>query len=173
MTVIPRPGPGEFAPTSAGTIDLVPEGGLPDLLESQPKRLETLLTGLPEARGGFRYAPGKWSLKDLLLHITDTERIMAYRLLHIARGDQTALAGFDQDEYVRTGHADARSLGDLVVEFSAVRQATLALVQSLDAEAWTRMGTSRDKPVSAAAVAHILAGHAAHHLAILEERYIR
>ena len=173
MAAIRRPDPTEFAPHYARYIDLVPEGDLAVHLETQMQELDHLLADLPEGSGGFRYAEGKWSLKELVGHLADTERIMAYRLLRIARGDQTPLAGFEQDDYVRAGHADARPLRELAAEFTAVRRATLALVRSLDAEAWSRLGTAGGNPVSAAALAHVLAGHVTHHLEILVARYLQ
>jgi len=173
MPAIRRPDPSEYAPHYARYIELVPDGDLVAQLEGQMQELDHLLADLPEASGGFRYAEGKWSLKELVGHLTDTERIMAYRLLRIARGDQTPLAGFEQDDYVRTGRADARPLRELAAEFTAVRRATLALVRSLDAEAWSRLGNASGKPVSAAALAHVLVGHVSHHLEILAARYLQ
>ena len=173
MAVIRRPAPSEYAPHYAQYIERVPEGDLAAQLEAQIQDLEHLLADLPESSGAFRYAEGKWSVKELLGHLTDTERIMAYRLLRIARGDQTPLAGFDQDDYVRNGHADARPLRELAAEFTAVRRATLALVRSLDDPSWTRLGSAGGKPVSTAALAHVMAGHVSHHLEILTARYLQ
>ena len=173
MAVIRRPAPSEYAPHYGRYIDRVPEGDLAAQLEGQMQELDHLLADLPENSGSFRYAEGKWSLKELVGHLTDTERIMAYRLLRIARGDRTPLAGFEQDDYVHASRADARPLRALATEFTAVRRATLALVQSLDEEAWMRQGTASGQPVSAAALAHVIAGHVAHHLEIMVDRYLR
>ena len=172
MHPVARPGSGDFAPHFAKYIDLVPEGDLVAHLVIQARHFEALLGGIDEERALFRYVPGKWSIKELVGHITDTERIMAYRLLRIARGDTTPLAGFEMDDYVRAAQADARTLDDLASEFSDVRRATLSLLRSLGPEALARRGTASGNPVSAGALAHILSGHMAHHGKILEERYL-
>lgn len=172
MLSIARPGPSEFAAHYAKYIDLVPEGDLLAHLEVQARHFEALLGDLDEERGLFRYEPGKWSVKELVGHITDTERIMAYRVLRIARGDQTPLAGFDMDEYVKHAQADGRTLEDLSGEFSDVRRATISLLRTLGPEALARTGTASGHPVTACALAHIIPGHLAHHGRILEERYI-
>ena len=172
MPSVARPTALDFAPHYAKYIDLVPDQDLLAHLEIQARHFEALLAGIDADRALFRYEPGKWSVKDLVGHVIDTERIMAYRLLRIARGDTTPLAGFEMDDYVRAAKADARSLEDLASEFSAVRGATLALLRSLDPEALARKGTASGHPVSAAALAHIIPGHLAHHGRILEERYL-
>ncbi len=171
--IIPRPTPHEYAPFYARYIERVPEGSnLPALLEAQATELDVLLAGLDEAKALHRYAPGKWSIKEMVGHLADAERIMAYRLLRIARGDATPLAGFEEDDYVKIAAFDQRTLVNLRAEFQAVRQATLALIRSLDAEAFARRGIANQNPVSAAAIAHILFGHTAHHMAVLRERYL-
>jgi hypothetical protein len=172
MTSIPRPGPGDFAPHYAHYIDRVPEGDLVAHLEVQARHFAALLGDIDDERALFRYEPGKWSIKDLVGHVADTERIMAYRLLRIARGDETPLAGFEMDDYVRTAHADARSLEDLAAEWYDVRRATLSLVRSLSLEDLARRGTASGKQVSAGALAFIIPGHLDHHGRILEERYL-
>jgi len=172
MVHIPRPIPGEVAAHFASYVDLVPEGDLLAHLERQEAQALALLAGIPEARGGFRYAPGKWSIKDLVGHLADTERIMGYRLLCIARGEQQSLPGFAEDDYVRAAQADARPLEELIGEFAAVRRASLALVRGLDSEAWLRRGSSNGKAVSAADMGYVIAGHLTHHLKVLEERYL-
>jgi len=172
MHQIPRPGPGDYAPHLAPYIELVPAGALLDHLEIQARHFEALLGEVGPERALFRYAPGKWSIKELVGHVSDTERIMAYRLLCVARGDTTPLPGFEEDAYVRAAHADARSLEDLTSEFFAVRRATLALLRGLDAGDLARRGTASGHPVSASALAHVIAGHLAHHGRILEEHYL-
>ncbi len=170
---IPRPAPHEYAPFYARYIERVPEGAnLPALLEAQATELDVLLAVLDESKALHRYAPGKWSIKEMVGHLADAERIMAYRLLRIARGDATPLAGFEEDDYVKIAAFDQRTLVNLRAEFQAVRQATLALIRSLDAEAFARRGIASQNPVSAAAIAHILFGHTAHHMAVLRERYL-
>lgn len=126
---------------------------------------------MDESDADATYAPGKWSIKEVAGHIVDTERIMAYRLLRIARGDSTPLPGFEQDDYVRDGNFASRTLANLIEEFRLVRAATLALLQGLDGEALVRRGLADGKPVSARALAYIIAGHERHHLDILQQRY--
>ena len=172
MFSVPRPGPGDYAPHYAKYIELVPEGDLVTHLVGQARHFEALLGAIDPERAPFRYAPGKWSIKELVGHCSDTERIMAYRLLRIARGDSTPLAGFEMDDYVRTAQADRRSLEDLASEFSDVRRATLSLLRSLAPEDLARRGTASGHTVSAGALAHIIAGHLSHHGKILEERYL-
>jgi len=170
---IPRPTPHEYAPFYARYIERVPEGSnLPALLEAQATELDVLLAGLDEAKALHRYAPDKWSIKEVVGHLADAERIMGYRLLRIARSDATPLAGFEEDDYVKIAAFDQRTLVNLRAEFQAVRQATLALIHSLDVEAFARRGIANQNPVSAAAIAHILFGHTAHHMAVLRERYL-
>jgi uncharacterized damage-inducible protein DinB len=151
---------------TAGAVDAVAH------LAAQGERTAALLAGVPEARAGFRYAPGKWSVREVVGHLADTERIMAYRVLRIGRGDATPLPGFDQDAYMATSGFDARTLADLAEELAAVRQATVALLAHLDSAALARRGTASDKPVSVRALVGIIAGHELHHLAILKERYL-
>lgn len=172
MSRIPRPSAHEYAPFYARYIEKVPEGDLPALLESQAMELEALLGGLSEGMALHRYAPGKWSIKEMVGHLADAERVLAYRLLRIARGDATPLAGYEEDDYVKAAGFDRRPLADLLAEFRAVRHATVCLVRHLDAEAFARQGTAIDRPFSAAALAHILFGHVAHHMAVLRERYL-
>ncbi|HYE58379.1 MAG TPA: DinB family protein, partial [Rhodothermales bacterium] len=141
------------------------------VLERQATELDALLRSLDEERARHRYAPGKWSVKEVLGHVTDAERIFAYRLLCIARGDQTSFPGFDENAYVPNSGADDRSMDDLLDEFAAVRRATLALLRGLPDAAMTRIGTANGQLVSVRALPFILAGHAQHHLNVLRERY--
>jgi uncharacterized damage-inducible protein DinB len=165
-----RPGAGEFAPFYAGYIERVPEGDILRILADQWQATERLLRGAEE-RADFRYADGKWSVKQVVGHLADTERIMAYRALRIARGDATPLPGFDENAFTAAGAFDARELGELVDDLGAARAATLHLLRGLPDAAWTRTGTANDAPTSVRAIACILAGHELHHRAILEERY--
>ncbi len=167
-----RPDPTEFAPYYARYIDRVPEGAIVPMLESQIASTLQLLRSIPESRGGHRYAPGKWSIKETIGHLNDSERIFAYRALRIGRGDTKPLAGFDQDPYVEHGRFDSRSLADLVDEFAAIRASTVALFRGFTAEDLVRRGTASENPVSARALGFIILGHELHHLAILRERYL-
>lgn len=166
-----RPAPGEYAPYYERYVSLV-AGDVLETLERQGAETVALLGGLTEERGGSRYAPGKWSVKELVGHMIDTERVFAYRLLRVARGDRTPMEGFDQDPYVANSNADARTLQSLASEYGHVRAATLALARGLDSAAWSRSGVANENEVTARALAHIIAGHEAHHVGILRERYL-
>jgi hypothetical protein len=166
-----RPGASEYAPYYERYVSLV-EGDVLETLERQAAETASLLGGISETAAGARYEPGKWSVKELIGHVIDTERIFAYRALRFARGDRTPLEGFDQDPYVAAANSDARTLSSLAEEFAHVRASTLALFRGLDAEAWARGGTASDNEVTVRALAHILAGHEAHHIRILRERYL-
>lgn len=177
MVAIPRPTPDEFAPYYGKYIDQVPEadgeGALAELLTRQISETQALLAGLPEARALYRYASGKWSIKEVVGHLTDAERVFAYRALRFARADETPLASFDENAFVPPGRFDSRPLADLVAELVAVRQATVALLRGLPAEAVARRGTASGKTVSVRALAYIIAGHERHHVQILKERYLQ
>ena len=173
MTTIARPDATEHAPYYAKYIDKVPEGDLLAILERQRQETLALLKGIPEAKAGHRYAPGKWSIKEVVGHVNDAERVFAYRAMRIARGDGTPLAGFEQEPYVATGKFDARPLADLAAEFDAIRRATQALLKSLDTEAVGRRGTASGNGVSARALAYIIAGHERHHMDLVKERYLK
>ena len=171
MTQI-RPEPSEYAEFYEKYIALVPQGDLFATLEKQLNQYKPLLGKLTEPQSEFRYEPAKWSIKEVVGHVTDTERIFAYRLLRIARGDQTPLSGFEQDDYVKEGNFSARKLADLLEEFSLVRHATLALLRSLPSKAWTRRGNANQKEITVRALGFIIAGHDCHHRVILEQRYL-
>jgi uncharacterized damage-inducible protein DinB len=167
-----RPQQGDYALFYENYVSLVPSGDFLEILRDQRRELVGLLSPLSADQAEFRYAPGKWSIKEVLGHITDAERIFAYRLLRIARGDETPLASFEQDGYIKTGNFSARKLEDLLHEFSMVRESTICLVRSLDDAAWLRRGTASQKEVSVLALAFIIAGHECHHRIILENHYL-
>lgn len=170
-THISRPEPGEYADAYAGYVKAVDhDRDAIVVLERQLTPLRALAHLTPE-QGAFRYADGKWSVRQVMGHLADAERIFAYRLLRISRGDQTPLASFDENRFAETSNADLRPIADLGAELVAVREATLALVKGLDEASLTKVGTASGKPVSVRALAFIAAGHVAHHLAILRERY--
>jgi len=169
---IARPATDEYAPYYGTYVSKVPEGDLFALLSNQLADTLTLIRSLPEARGGHRYAPGKWSIKEVIGHVIDAERIFSYRGLRIGRGDATPLPGFEQNDYVPAGAFDRRTLRDLADELAAVRQATILLFRHLDAEALARRGTASGNPISARALAYIIAGHERHHVEILKSKYL-
>jgi len=168
-----RPQPGEYAPYYDRYISLVPGSDVLAALEDQRRQMLLLLSGRTESDGDLRYAPEKWSLKEVLGHISDTERIMSYRALRISRGDATPLEGFEQDDYVRNGPFARRPLADLIEDYIAVRRATISLFRNLDEAAWTRRGVASKNEVTVRALAFIIAGHELHHRKILEEKYLR
>ncbi len=166
-----RPESSEYAPFYHGYVATVPEGDVVALLRQNGGELHDALAAIPEDRGGFRYADGKWSIREVVGHMIDAERIFTYRALRIARGDTTPLAAFDENEYVKTAGSEARTLSKLVRELGAVREASVQLFESLPDDAWGRSGVASGKNISVRALAYITAGHAMHHLKILRERY--
>ena len=168
---ISRPEPGEYAPYYDRYISLVPGNDILPTLESQRRQMLLLLSGRDEADGDFRYAPDKWTVKEVLGHVCDTERIFAYRALRVSRGDRTPIEGFEQDDYVRNGPFANRPLAELIEDYIAVRRATLTLFRNLDEPAWVRRGIANKNEVSTRAIAYTMAGHELHHRRILEEKY--
>lgn len=168
---VTRPQSDEYAPYYEKYVALIPGEDIIGTLDAQRVQTAQLLAARSERDGNFRYAPDKWSVKEVIGHVSDAERIFSYRLLRIARGDATPLASFEQDNYIATGAFGERSLADMAAELAAVRAATMTLVQSLPTEAWARLGTASNNPVSARALAYIIAGHELHHRRILEEKY--
>ena len=142
-----------------------------NVLVRQGDQVQAVLAGLTAAEADYRYAPDKWSVKEVFGHLCDTERVFAYRALCIARGDSQALPGMDQDVYVAAAGFDSRSIESLAAELAAVRGATLTLFESLGSDGWARRGIANGVPVSVCALAFIIAGHEAHHVAVLRERY--
>ena len=169
---IARPSTDEFAPYYGTYVNAVTGGDALAALVSQREGSERFLRGIPEARAGYRYAPEKWSIREVVGHVSDAERIFCYRMLRIGRGDETPLSSFDENAYVPTGGFDRRPLADVAAELAAVRDATLALARNLDETALLRVGTASGKRVSARALAWIIAGHEAHHIRVLRERYL-
>src|SRR3984957_12458190 len=168
---IARPEAGEYAPYYERYISLIAGTDILGTLDAQRRQMMLLLSGRDERDGDFRYAPDKWSAKEVLGHICDTERIFAYRSLRISRADATPLAGFEQDDYVRNGPFANRPLADQVEDFIAVRRATLSLLRNLEEAAWMRRGITNKNEVSVRGLAYIIAGHELHHRSILEEKY--
>ena len=166
-----KPAPGDYAPYAEQYVVLVHGEDIVGALEIQLKQTTTLFSGRSERDGNFRYAPDKWTVKEVVGHVADTERVFAYRAMRFARGDQTPLAGFEQEDYVRAAHFGTRTLADLVEEYVDVRHASLSLFRSLDEEAWQRRGVASDNSVTVHALAYLIAGHELHHRKILEERY--
>lgn len=167
-----RPQAGEYNSYYQRYIDLATEDDVVAALDAQSHETATLLGTLSEQQASHRYAPDKWSLKQLIGHVTDGERIFAYRALCIARGETNPLPGFEQEPYVVNGGSDERSISNLAEELAAVRRANVLMLRGLSEEAWQRSGTASDNPVSVRALAFIMLGHERHHLRVLRERYL-
>jgi len=168
---VTRPEPGEYAPYYERYISLVASVDILGTLDSQRRQMLLLLSGRDEGDGQLRYAPDKWTAKEVLGHVCDTERIMSYRALRIARGDRTPIEGFEQDDYVRNAPFAQRPLAEVIEDYIAVRRATLTLLRNLDDAAWARRGIANKNEISTRALAYLIAGHELHHRRILEEKY--
>ena len=170
--MLARPASDEYAPYYDAYVSTVPDGDIRDLLRLQLNDTIALLANVDDARAAKGYGPGKWTLKESILHLIDAERVFAYRLLRVARGDQTPLPGFEQDEWVPQSGANGRSVASLLLELSTVRASTVLLIGSIEPAAWVQRGTASGKPISARALAYIIAGHERHHQQVFRERYL-
>ena len=167
-----KPANNEYAEYYGRYIDIVPSGKITETLRGQMTDTLNLLAGLTEEQSLHRYADGKWSIKEVIGHIIDCERIFAYRALRLARNDQTPLSGFEQDDYVTNGGFDHRPLSDLAKEYEHVREATVDLFEGLGQEAWERRGKANDVEVSVRAIAWIISGHELHHKGVIKSKYL-
>ena len=167
-----RPAASEYAPYYGTYINRVPEGDICEILESQLARTLALLTKVGEARAGYRYAPEKWSIREVAGHVIDTERIFACRALCFARAEKSPLPGFDQDTYVHAAGFESRTLKDLATEFELVRKSNVILFRSFTEEVWDRRGVANNVEFTARSIPYIIAGHELHHAGILKERYL-
>lgn len=172
MKLMSKPLEGEYAPYAIAYIRLLPEdGAVMKHAAGNFDEIRTLILSLPEEVLMYRYAPGKWNIKEILVHIIDTERIFAYRALRIARNDKTPLPGYEQDDYVPASNASERMIDDIIEEYAAVRKSTLTLFQSFREDDFVKTGIANNHPVSVRALAYQIAGHELHHLSIIKERY--
>ncbi len=169
--MIERPQATEHVPYYARYIDLVPDGDVLAFMEQQHRATQAMLAPLSSEQARYRYAEGKWSVTEVVGHMADTERIFAYRALRFARGDDTPLAGFDENRYTPAGRFDERPLGSVAAEFAAVRAATLAMFRGFAPDVVQRSGLANGSPVSVRALAYIIAGHELHHVQLLHSRY--
>jgi len=172
-TTIHRPEAGEYAPYYEKYIAKVQGSDILATLDEQRRQTLLLLSGRNESDGDIRYAPGKWTVKEVVGHICDAERIFAYRALRIARADSTPLPSFDENSYVANAPFAQHPLPDLIEDFIAVRRATISLFRNFDEAAWMRRGVASNNPVTVRAIAYIIAGHELHHRRILEEKYFQ
>ena len=173
MQKIQKPNEGEYAPYAIMYIDLVPQDGLVLMhLQEALQSTQEFILALPPEKLTLRWKEGEWSIKEILVHIMDTERIFCYRALRFARNDATGLAGFEQDAYVPYSGANERDIAAILEEYKAVRQATLTFYESLDEEALVRAGLVGGNQVSVGALAWMITGHEIHHLNSIRENYL-
>lgn len=172
MTGNGRPDRGEAAEYYFNYIDLVPDGDVSSVLEAQLAETLALLARVPDGRVDYRYAPDKWTVREVLNHVNDTERLFAFRAFWFARGFESALPSFDQDVAAARAGAGGRPWSSHVDEFRAIRASTVSLFRHLPADAWLRRGTASGNPFTVRALAYIAAGHVTHHANILRERYL-
>jgi len=173
MSFIRRPEENEYPPSGKIYVSQVDSDDVVQVLTEQIGVTATLLRSLGNEEAMTSYAPGKWTVKQVVGHMSDAERIFAYRVLRIARGDTTPLPGFEQNEYVPNAGSNERTLRDLLQEFATVRESTLTLVRGLPDEAWDRFGTASGSTVSVRGVVFMIAGHERHHHKLLQERYLK
>ena len=167
-----RPEKNEYAAYYETYVSLVEETDIVSVMENQLSEVRDLLAGISEEKSNFRYGEGKWSIKELLGHLIDGERIFAYRALRIARDDQTPIEGYEQDDYIKNAEFAKCSLADLGEEFTLVRKANVLMFRNLSETAWHRRGMANNKEISVRALAYISAGHEIYHVNILKERYL-
>lgn len=169
---IAPPEASEYAPYYGRYISLVKSDDILVALQDQASVTKALLSSLSEQQVNYRYAPDKWSIRQVFGHLIDSERIFAYRALRIARADQIPMEGFEQDDYVRSGNFENRTMSDLLEEYETVRAATLTLFRNLDSAAWSRRGVANNNEITVRAAAYIMAGHELHHVQIVKDRYL-
>lgn len=167
-----RPNQDEYAPYYHQYIKDIPQTGIIEYLAQQLDETVKLFSSIPESKSSFRYAEGKWSIKEVLEHITDAERVFAYRALCISRNDKNNLPGFDENDFIRNANCDGLKLTDILEEFSTLRQSNLKMFNNFSDVMWLRKGTANNNPVTVRAIAYIIAGHALHHMNVLQERYL-
>jgi DinB family protein len=172
LTAATRPAAGEYLPYYDKYISLVPEDDALEALTRQRDEMFPMLRRLTEAQGALRYAPGKWSIKQVLGHVTDGERVFAYRAMRFARADTTELPGFDENAYVAAATFDAQPLSELIEQLEGLRVASITMFRGLEEAAWTRGGKANGDLCTVRALAYILAGHARHHMGLIQERYL-
>ena len=170
--MIIRPQGDEYAPYYATYVSKVSDGDILQTLESQVAEYRRTLGNLSEDKSLYRYSPGKWTVKEVVGHVIDSERVFAYRALRFARADETALPGFDENHFVANASFNSLSLASLLDEFEAVRRGNVALFRTFTPEIAARKGTANSLSISVRAIVWITAGHAAHHMGILREKYL-
>jgi hypothetical protein len=167
-----RPETNEFDPYYNIYISLIDGNDVLPILDAQPAEIRKMFSGVPEEKGTFAYAEGKWTIKELLSHLIDGERMFAYRTLRVSRGDETPIEGFEQDGYIENSNANNRSFAELLDEFDLQRRSNMLMFNNLSDEAAKRIGTANEKEISTRALIYTMAGHVVHHINILKERYL-
>jgi uncharacterized damage-inducible protein DinB len=167
-----RPEKNEYDPYYETYISLVGNGDIVDTLERQAAEMEEIFSAIPEEKGPYAYAAGKWTIKELLGHMIDGERIFMYRVFRISRADKTPIEGFEQDGYIENAHANSRAFADLLAEFAALRRANVIAYRNFTDHDWLRTGTANELEITPRAMAYIMAGHIMHHLNILRTHYL-
>ena len=167
-----RPEKNEYDPYYENYISLVGDGNIVDTLARQAAEVEQLFSAVPDEKGAYAYAEGKWSIKELLGHVIDGERMFMYRVLRISRADETPIEGFEQDGYIENGRFNSRPFAEMLDEFAALRRANVIAYRNFSDEDWSRTGTANEKQITPRALVYIMAGHVTHHLNILKERYL-
>ncbi|HTQ79976.1 MAG TPA: DinB family protein [Thermoanaerobaculia bacterium] len=170
-TMIEKPAPSEYPASAAEYVVEAPAGDIVAALAAQPEVLRQGIDGVPAERERFRYAEGKWSLREVVGHIIDFERVVGYRLFAISRGERAPLPAFNENAYVARSRFDQQRLAELARDFALARESNLAIVRRLDGEDWSATGIANGNPVSVRALTFMLAGHAQHHMAVLRDRY--
>ena len=175
MTIqyLERPIETEYSEYAAGYVALVPENDVLKVMREQIEIVRELISSISAEQELFRYAPEKWSIREMVGHLNDGERVFGFRAFTFARGDSAALPGFEENDYVRESNSDQVPLPDLLAEFIALRQSNVMMLEQLKEEAWERVGVANDNAVTVRAIVWIMAGHIRHHLNILTERYLQ
>ncbi len=167
-----RPNKNEYASYYETYISKVPEGNILDLLRQQVNAMQSYVQNIPEEKGLFKYAPDKWTIKEVLGHINDGERIFGYRALRFSRNDKNQLPGFEQDDFVKESNFNEIKLADMLDEFVKLREANIATFKNFSEAMWTRRGVASKNEMSVRAVPYIIYGHVQHHLNVLQEKYL-
>jgi hypothetical protein len=167
-----RPETNEFAPYYNNYVSVVEDDNVLAMLDEQSAELRAIFLQVPEEKGAFAYEPGKWTIKEVLSHLIDGERMFAYRVLRISRGDETPIEGFEQDDYIENSNANNRPFAELLEEFDLQRRSNMILLNNISEADSKRTGTASGKPISVRALAYIMAGHVRHHVNILKDRYL-
>lgn len=166
-----RPRPDEYDAAFERYVSQVPEMDVLAALERQPAELAVLLASVPPDRESYRYAPGKWTIRDVVGHVVDAERVMGYRALAISRGERAALPAFEEDDYAATAGYANRPVASILDEFAFLRKSHVLMLRHLDDDAWGRVGIANSLPITPRALAYVLVGHPRHHAAVLREKY--